>query len=599
MPTPSRQLESLTSYPADGVQTAWNFTFSGGYLDQAHVKAYSLSPLGVRTDIPVTSGMFSGTYQLTITPAVAAGYELTIYRDTPTAAPMVDFTDKAQLTEVDLDTTIKQAVFSAAESQDALSIVSDYLATAGTYTDSALASKNAAAASAAAALASQTAAATSETNAAASASAAAASAASVVDTNLVHKASAETITGVKTFSAAPILNAGATFNTVAPAFNVQPTGLVKATVGLGNVDNTSDVNKPVSTAQATAIAAVPTFKNKVRNPFMDIAQRGATITSPANGTYTLDGWVWINTSAGVVTVTQQADAPVGAEYDRSLRITVTTADAAVAAGDVASINQPIEGYLVRDLQGNPVAIRFDVKSAKTGTHCVAIRNSGLDRSYILTYTVNAANTWENKTLALPGGLITAGTWNWSTGNGMFITFALMAGTTFQAAAAGAWQVGNFYATAAQVNVLDTVGNVFAISGVQVERGSVSSVLEHRDPVTELHLNQRYLPAFNAVTGADDAAWGGTTTTSTATVDYQFLVEPRAAITGIVTNSVANFQLTTMSVASTVTGITFASSGKRMCRMQATGTGTPYAANNPAILLGQVAGAQIIFTGAEL
>jgi len=34
-----------------------------------------------------------------------------------------------------------------------------------------------------------------------------------------------------------------------------PTGLVKGDVGLGNVDNTSDADKPVSTAQATAINA--------------------------------------------------------------------------------------------------------------------------------------------------------------------------------------------------------------------------------------------------------------------------------------------------------------------------------------------------------
>jgi hypothetical protein len=35
---------------------------------------------------------------------------------------------------------------------------------------------------------------------------------------------------------------------------VQPAGLTKAAVGLGNVDNTSDANKPVSTAQAAALA---------------------------------------------------------------------------------------------------------------------------------------------------------------------------------------------------------------------------------------------------------------------------------------------------------------------------------------------------------
>ena len=36
---------------------------------------------------------------------------------------------------------------------------------------------------------------------------------------------------------------------------VQPAGLTKAAVGLGSVDNTSDANKPVSTAQAAAINA--------------------------------------------------------------------------------------------------------------------------------------------------------------------------------------------------------------------------------------------------------------------------------------------------------------------------------------------------------
>lgn len=38
-----------------------------------------------------------------------------------------------------------------------------------------------------------------------------------------------------------------------PAFTGTPTGITKAHVGLGNADNTSDANKPVSTAQATAI----------------------------------------------------------------------------------------------------------------------------------------------------------------------------------------------------------------------------------------------------------------------------------------------------------------------------------------------------------
>lgn len=40
-----------------------------------------------------------------------------------------------------------------------------------------------------------------------------------------------------------------------PAFTGTPTGITKSHVGLGNVDNTADTAKPVSTAQAAAIAA--------------------------------------------------------------------------------------------------------------------------------------------------------------------------------------------------------------------------------------------------------------------------------------------------------------------------------------------------------
>lgn len=41
-----------------------------------------------------------------------------------------------------------------------------------------------------------------------------------------------------------------------PIFTGTVAGVTKAMVGLGNVDNTSDASKPVSTAQAAAIAAV-------------------------------------------------------------------------------------------------------------------------------------------------------------------------------------------------------------------------------------------------------------------------------------------------------------------------------------------------------
>ena len=92
MPTPIEQLLSQTVYATDGTTTDWNFSFSGGYLDKAHVKARTDTPQGFRTEITVTPGMLVGQYQLRVTPALAAGDVLTIYRNTPKDLQLVDFT---------------------------------------------------------------------------------------------------------------------------------------------------------------------------------------------------------------------------------------------------------------------------------------------------------------------------------------------------------------------------------------------------------------------------------------------------------------------------------------------------------------------------
>ena len=230
-----------------------------------------------------------------------------------------------------------------------------------------------------------------------------------------------------------------------------------------------------------------TFRNKIINGKIDVAQRGTSFTSQG---YTLDRW-FFNTHAGpAATVSQQSDVPGNNEFLYSLRVTVTTADTSIAAGDFGQLFQRIEGYNARDLIGRTFTLSFWVRSSKTGVHCVAFKNSGADRSYVVEYTVNAANTWEYKTVTVSGGLITAGTWDWTNGSGLDVRWVLASGSTFQTTA-GAWQTGDFLGTANQVNCLDTVGNVFAIAGVQLEVGSVATPFEHRPFGAEVALCQWY------------------------------------------------------------------------------------------------------------
>lgn len=245
------------------------------------------------------------------------------------------------------------------------------------------------------------------------------------------------------------------------------------------------------TVQLTSINNGPLAgnRNKIINGAMVISQRG---TSFAAAGYTLDRFEFETggaTAGGVATVTQSTDAPNNT-FQYSLKVDVTTADTSIAAGDFAAISQKIEGYNVRDLIGQTFTLSFWVKSPKTGTHCVAFRNSSADRSFVTQYTVSTANTWEYKSVTVTGGLITAGTWAWTNGAGLHVTFALVTGTAFQTTA-GVWQTGNFIGTSSQVNVMDNTANDFYLTGVQLEIGPVATPFERRPIGTELALCQRY------------------------------------------------------------------------------------------------------------
>lgn len=268
------------------------------------------------------------------------------------------------------------------------------------------------------------------------------------------------------------------------------------------------------------------FRNKIINGKMEIAQRGTSFPAIAALTYTLDRYFVAFGGAAVATVSQQTDVPSSNEFQNSLRVSITTADASIAASDFGVLSQHIEGYNVRDLIGRDFTLSFRVRSSKTGIHCVAVRNSVNDRSYVMEYTVNAANTWETKTVTVPGGLITAGTWNWTNGVGLNVNWVLAAGTTRQTTA-GAWQTGDFIATANQVNCLDTVGNIFAITGVQLEAGSIATPFEHRPYGTELALCQRYYE-IGRYGQAGYSSWG-------TTFNRPFVVGKRATPTMTISN----------------------------------------------------------------
>lgn len=113
-------LLATNKFTGDGVTTQFEITFSGGYIDKAHVKAYiEDGTTFVRTPVTVTSGMFTGPFTINLGVSAPVGSSMVIYRDTPKEGPLVDFVGGSRVTEANLDKLAQQAVFIGAEASDA------------------------------------------------------------------------------------------------------------------------------------------------------------------------------------------------------------------------------------------------------------------------------------------------------------------------------------------------------------------------------------------------------------------------------------------------------------------------------------------------
>jgi hypothetical protein len=234
------------------------------------------------------------------------------------------------------------------------------------------------------------------------------------------------------------------------------------------------------------------FKNRLINGAMVIDQRnaGAVIAYPADQ-YTLDRWFSRQDGGGVASLQQSSVAPAG--FTKSILLTVTTSDSSVTGVDRYFITQAIEGFNCSDLawgtaSAQTVTLSFWVRSSVTGTYGGAIQNGGGNRSYAFTYTITAANTWEQKTVTIAGD--TTGTWATDNSAGMQIRFGLGVGPTLTTAA-GSWTAGNFISANGATNWISTNGATFYLTGVQLEVGTVATSFDFRSIGTELALCQRY------------------------------------------------------------------------------------------------------------
>ena len=262
-------------------------------------------------------------------------------------------------------------------------------------------------------------------------------------------------------------------------------------------DTVSDYTVNLPTGNADLVTTAKTYsgmKNRIINGAMVINQRAFNGSISATGaTYTLDRWTVYATQASKMSVSQNTGSvtpPVG--FVNYLGITSSSAYTPLTS-DVFHLSQYIEGYNWADAMygtasAKTLTLTFWVRSSLTGIFAGSLENVNNDRAYPFTYSINAANTWEQKTITVAGD--TTGTWNTGIERGLSVRWNLLAGTDYNGTV-NTWQSGDKRSVSGTVGLLGTNGATFYITGVQVELGSVATDFDYRDYGIELAMCQRY------------------------------------------------------------------------------------------------------------
>lgn len=371
---------------------------------------------------------------------------------------------------------------------------------------------------------------------------------------------------------------------------------VSAATQTGQAANLSQLITQVGVT--TVNGTPPLHLNDIVNGDFRIAQAVTSFAAPANGAYDLDGWLNENNTTAAFTVARVAGSTAGR---LARRVTVTTADTAIAVADIVSDRTIIEGYNIEKYVGKTFTIAFRKSVPVAGIHCVALRNDGSDRSYVAEINFPTANVWQDCSFTVTGGLPTAGTWNYTTGVGLRIDFTHMCGTDRQTATTNAWVTGNFFSTANQVNDCATVGNVWALEKATMNLGTVAAVGE-TSIEQELIRCKRLRPAWYAAS-ASTSAWfaaGSSVSTTQSLITFPLDVEARTAPTGIFMSSGGNWHVSDTAGSPIPCSVTptFYSSSRRAVTLLCTVAGGLTAGAGSNFSAG-TAGAFFYATGSEL
>jgi hypothetical protein len=239
--------------------------------------------------------------------------------------------------------------------------------------------------------------------------------------------------------------------------------------------------------------------NAVQNSTFEVDQRNvnSSVTLPAG---TLGAWAqdrWQHTKvAATMALTSQTTMNNGGIFVPGTNfrisqavqfITLTTAQATLAAGETCYLGQNVEGPLFRELSNDVHSISILASTNVTGglKFAVGVRDPGATRSFVHLCTLTAPNVWQ--LITIPNIPVFPAAGNFSTLPGVAgyqFSICYACGTTYTTSANDAWVNMNAVGAIGMDNLgAKPTNSYLAIAFVQHEPGALCTTLQDK-PFTQ-------------------------------------------------------------------------------------------------------------------
>jgi hypothetical protein len=389
----------------------------------------------------------------------------------------------------------------------------------------------------------------------------------------------------------------------------------KVGVGIANPQRALEVaGDLVVSGTISGGAGMGSFRNRIINGDFSIDQRNAgasfIVTTAAAKTYTLDRWFGWTILGSKFSVQQTSVVPLGLGFKNSVLVTSLSGVAALT-GYYYGFGQYIEGYNIADLNwgtsyGSPVTVSFWVRSSIAGSYSLQLGGGvAFLPSYIVQYTVSAADTWQQivSTIPPPPSGYTAN-FPSTTAASLRLWWDLGSSDVTYGGAAGGWVAADKLRVPGTTSLLATYGATMYLTGVQLEKGTVATPFEVRNYAQELQLCQRYYQQFQGTSDPYHTFALGQCVSGTQAWTYFRFLQPMRTPPTLTSSAVSNFCLnnSTGGVLYPLTALAINandSSGVECARLDATASTAVLTAGNATLLRGNNTTSAYIGLNAEL